>query len=304
MVTNNKSFFRLEIKLFKLFCGKQFAFLGLLILTGITSFSQLAYKIKADTVQLTGNIKVNNLATGLTPPVTTGNTKMVVTDANGQLSFANMPSGSGTVTSIGITVPSWLSVSGSPVTNSGTIALSAATGQTPNQFLATPNGSSGAVGLRSIVAGDIPALDASKITTGILATSRLGSGTADNTTYLGGDQVYHSALLSKAISFQSPTASENVSLWYTPVALTISQVGESIKGTSASVTYNIRFAATRDAASPTAVFSTDRAVTSTSGTTVSSFANASIPAGSWIWITTSATSGTVNDFNATIIYRQ
>jgi hypothetical protein len=111
-------------------------------------------------------------------------------------------------------------------------------------------------------------------------------------------------LMTKAVSFQSPTSSENVSLWYTPVALTITQVGESIRGTSPSVTYNIRYAATRDAASPTAVFASDRAVTSASGTTVSTFANASIPAGSWIWITTSATSGTVNDFNATIIYKQ
>jgi hypothetical protein len=64
------------------------------------------------------------------------------------------------VTSVGITVPSWYSVSGSPVTGSGTLAISAATGQTQNQFLATPNGGSGAVGLRSIVAADIPSLSA------------------------------------------------------------------------------------------------------------------------------------------------
>jgi hypothetical protein len=64
------------------------------------------------------------------------------------------------VTSVGITVPSWYSVSGSPVTGSGTLAISAASGQTQNQFLATPNGGSGAVGLRSIVAADIPSLSA------------------------------------------------------------------------------------------------------------------------------------------------
>jgi hypothetical protein len=40
-----------------------------------------------------GNIKIPLLATGLTAPTTSGTTKMVITDANGQLSFANIPSG-------------------------------------------------------------------------------------------------------------------------------------------------------------------------------------------------------------------
>jgi hypothetical protein len=62
------------------------------------------------------------------------------------------------VTSVGASVPSWLTVSGSPVTGSGTLAITATTGQTQNQFIATPNGSAGAVGLRSIVAADLPDL--------------------------------------------------------------------------------------------------------------------------------------------------
>lgn len=41
-----------------------------------------------------------------------------------------------------------------------------------------------------LVAADIPVLDAAKITTGTMATARLGSGTADATTFLRGDQTY------------------------------------------------------------------------------------------------------------------
>jgi hypothetical protein len=67
--------------------------------------------------------------------------------------------GSGTVTSIDLTTPSWLTVSGSPVTTSGTLAVTATTGQTANRFLATPDGSTGAVSLRAIVAADIPTLN-------------------------------------------------------------------------------------------------------------------------------------------------
>lgn len=96
-------------------------------------------------------------------------------------------SGSGTVNSVALTAPSWLSVSGSPVTTSGTIAVSATTGQTANQVLATPDGTTGTVGLRALVSADIPNLDTAKITTGTMASARLGSGTADNTTYLRGD---------------------------------------------------------------------------------------------------------------------
>jgi hypothetical protein len=61
----------------------------------------------------------------------------------------------GTVTSIAATVPSWLSISGSPITSSGTLAITAASGQTANRVLATPDSSTGAVTLRQIVSGDI-----------------------------------------------------------------------------------------------------------------------------------------------------
>ena len=65
--------------------------------------------------------------------------------------------GSGTVTSVDMTLPSWLSVSGNPITTSGTLAITAATGQAANKFLATPDGTTGAASLRSITTADLPA---------------------------------------------------------------------------------------------------------------------------------------------------
>jgi hypothetical protein len=67
--------------------------------------------------------------------------------------------GGGTVTSVAMTVPPWLTVGGSPITSSGTLAVTATAGETANEFLATPNGSSGTVGLRSIAAADVPTLN-------------------------------------------------------------------------------------------------------------------------------------------------
>lgn len=103
--------------------------------------------------------------------------------------------GGGGVSSVGLTIGAsapWLSQSGStsPITSSGTFTLSATGGQTANQVLASPNGSSGALAVRALVATDVPDLDTAKITSGTLATARLGSGTASSTTFLRGDQTW------------------------------------------------------------------------------------------------------------------
>jgi hypothetical protein len=80
----------------------------------------------------------------------------------------------GTVTSVAMTVPSWLSIAGSPVTTAGTLAVTATGAQTANQVLATPNGSTGAVGLRSLAYADLPALAANQVLGALTATTPSG----------------------------------------------------------------------------------------------------------------------------------
>ena len=63
--------------------------------------------------------------------------------------------GSGTVTSVGLSLPAMFSVSGSPVTSSGTLTATLAT-QTQNLFFGSPDGSTGAPTFRSLVANDFP----------------------------------------------------------------------------------------------------------------------------------------------------
>lgn len=72
--------------------------------------------------------------------------------------------GSGTVTSVALTVPTdVLAVSGSPVTSSGTLAISKAN-QSANTVAAGPtSGGAAAWAFRALVAADIPSLLASKI---------------------------------------------------------------------------------------------------------------------------------------------
>lgn len=94
--------------------------------------------------------------------------------------------GGGSISSITLTAPSWLTVTGSPLTSSGTLDVSAATGLSANSILATPDSTSGSLAVRSLVTGDIPNLPWGKITSGI-PTTLSGYGITDgvNTTQLG-----------------------------------------------------------------------------------------------------------------------
>lgn len=89
-------------------------------------------------------------------------------------------SGSGTVTSIGLNgIASFITVSGSPVTTAGSISLALAS-QSQNSIFAGPTSGSGVPTFRAIVAGDVPSLDASKITSGILAAARISQTVVNN----------------------------------------------------------------------------------------------------------------------------
>lgn len=95
---------------------------------------------------------------------------------------ADLPAGTGTVTSVAMTVPADLSVSGSPVTTSGTLAVTR-NSQLQNLFLASPNGAPGVPTYRAIVAGDLPTGNLTDAgTDGIVITGGtgavIGSGTS------------------------------------------------------------------------------------------------------------------------------
>jgi hypothetical protein len=67
-------------------------------------------------------------------------------------------SAGGTVSSVAATVPPYMTVTGSPITGSGTLAFDFAS-ESPNLFFASPNGSSGPPGFRAILASDVPVLN-------------------------------------------------------------------------------------------------------------------------------------------------
>lgn len=89
----------------------------------------------------------------------------------------------GPVSSVSLAAPAFLSVSGSPVTTSGTLTLTLAT-QTANLgFFGPTTGAAAAPTFRAMVTADIP--------DGIVTISKLSAtGTPSNTTFLRGDGVW------------------------------------------------------------------------------------------------------------------
>lgn len=95
---------------------------------------------------------------------------------NGWQAEAAPGAGSGTVTSVGLSLPAMFSVSGSPVTTSGTLTATLAN-QSLNTVFAGPSvGGAAAPTFRALVANDIPNISAAKITTGTLAVGQGGTG--------------------------------------------------------------------------------------------------------------------------------
>jgi len=110
--------------------------------------------------------------------------------------------------------------------------------------------------------------------------------------------------LNKGAFIALPTSTDTVDVWQTPVAITITSLKAVLRGSSPSVTYNIGFGTSIQ--SPTAVFTSDITCTSiTTGCSNSSgFNDATIPAGSFIWIYTNAASGTIRSIAFTINYTE
>ena len=110
--------------------------------------------------------------------------------------------------------------------------------------------------------------------------------------------------LTKNATIENPGSAENIGMFRTPVAITVTNTHAVLVGSATpSVTYNIAFGTDRTSA--TNVYTSGQTVTSTTtGTAASGVNDATIPANSWVWFTSSANSGTVTQINVSITFTE
>lgn len=114
-----------------------------------------------------------------------------------------------------------------------------------------------------------------------------------------------SPVYEKAVTIESPTATEDVSLFNTNVAGTIFRMVAVLVGSATpSVTWTIRKGSDRSAAGTEVVTGGTVTTSTTTGSVVTSFNSATLAANDFIWLETTAQSGTVNSLNVTIFYRK
>ena len=136
-----------------------------------------------------GDVYLPNLASG-------SDQGLIVEATTGKLKTGSS-GGSGTVTSVQASVPAWLTVASAPITSSGTITINSNT-VCANCALIGPNGVTGTITARALIEADLPGLTASKITSGVLAIARGGTGlsaAANNSTIVGDGTSWNSTLL-------------------------------------------------------------------------------------------------------------
>jgi hypothetical protein len=113
-------------------------------------------------VTFSGTTALGNTATATTQSASDNSTKVATTAYVKSQGYITAESFTGTVTSVALSLPGIFTVSGSPVTTTGTLSAALAS-QTAATVFAAPTGAAGAPTFRALVAGDIPTLTAAKI---------------------------------------------------------------------------------------------------------------------------------------------
>ena len=135
------------------------AFLGLS--NSLTQTAAGTYTFSG-TVTFSGTTSLGS-ATATTQSSSDNSTKVATTAFVKSQGYLTSETYTGTVTSVAISLPGIFSVTGSPITSSGTLSATLAT-QTANYVWAGPTtGAATTPTFRALVAGDIPTLTASKI---------------------------------------------------------------------------------------------------------------------------------------------
>lgn len=104
----------------------------------------------------------------------------------------------------------------------------------------------------------------------------------------------------RSITIAGPKSGDNFTLFRTDVETTINSVTALVSGTGPSVTYELRYAASRTATGTLAT--TSSTTTNTTTGAAATVQNQPIPANSYVWLVITSVAGTVGEMNVTIAF--
>jgi hypothetical protein len=115
----------------------------------------------------------------------------------------------------------------------------------------------------------------------------------------------NTALKSKSVTMENPDAAEDITIFYTPVQMTVYELAAVLVGISTpSATWTLRFASDRSDPGTEIIVGGTATTDVTTGDKITTFDNDTIPAGSWVWMETTAQGGVVSTLHITIRYKE
>ena len=103
------------------------------------------------------------------------------------------------------------------------------------------------------------------------------------------------------ITVECPRLNDNFTLFFTPVEITIQQLNFVLAGIT-DLTVFVNFDADRSVAGTNVINAGTVVSNTTTGQEITSFDNAVIPAGSWVWVEFTAITGEPDEVNVSVVY--
>jgi len=169
----------------------------------------------------------------------------------------------------------------------------------------TTTGINVAGGEIDLVVGSVSADTAYSVASG--AVLRLAALSITGTRSVTGDAYVLEAgrpVLSKTITIEDPTSSEDISMFFTNLAISVQEMRAVVRGSTPSVTWTVRHGTDRSGTGAEVVTGGTTTTSQTSGSDVTTFNDATIVADSFVWVETTAQTGTVDELTITVIYTE
>ena len=107
----------------------------------------------------------------------------------------------------------------------------------------------------------------------------------------------------KSVAIENPGGSEDITLFFTPVAITITEMrAVLVGGTTPSITWTVRHSSDRTLTGNEVVTGGTTTTSVTTGSDVTVFNDATIPADSFVWLETTASTGGATALAVTIAF--